>query len=116
MFQSLLVSKELLKKINYLDENVISWQEWDTSIQLSKYGNFIHIKQPLFIYNLHNDETISKNMLNYIKGYLYIINKYKYDIIKLYDKNEYNKQIDKMKQKAINCDILNEVDHLLIKA
>ncbi len=75
MFQSLFVSKYLLNKINYLDEEVISWQEWDTAIRLSKFANFIHIEEPLFIYNLHEGPTISKDYVNYIKViYIYYIN------------------------------------------
>jgi len=61
LFPGLLVSKMALKKIGYLDENVPSYQEWDTSIRLAKYCKFFHIKEPLFIYYLHKDTTISKN-------------------------------------------------------
>ena len=47
-----------------LDDSVPSYQEWDTSLILAKNGaNFFHIKEPLFIYNLHSGTTISKDML-----------------------------------------------------
>lgn len=80
MFQALLVSKIALHQIGYLDEKVPSYQEWDTSISLSKICEFIHIRTPLFIYHFHDEETISKNPTRDINGYTYIIEKYKNDI------------------------------------
>ncbi len=82
MFQGMLTSQKALEKINYLDDRVPSFQEWDTSIRLAKYCRFIHIQEPLFIYNQHNGETISSNSTNYFIGYQYIVNKHKQEIIK----------------------------------
>ena len=81
LFPSILTSKQALKKINFLDEKVPSYHEWDTAIQLAKYCKFIHIHEPLFIYNIHKN-TISKNTNISVNGYQYIINKHKYEIIK----------------------------------
>ena len=47
LYPTMLVSKIALEKIEYLDENVPSFQEWDTSIRLAKYCKFIHIKEPI---------------------------------------------------------------------
>lgn len=80
LFPAMLTSKIALEKIGYLDEQVPSFQEWDTSIRLSKYCRFIHIKEPLFIYNLHDDEAISKDKKKNILGRQYIIEKYENDI------------------------------------
>lgn len=81
MFQSILTSKYALEKIGLLDESVPSFQEWDTSIQLARECNFIHIRKPLFIYHLHSGETISKNKKRELYGYQYIINKFRRDIL-----------------------------------
>jgi glycosyltransferase involved in cell wall biosynthesis len=82
-FPGLFFHKSLIIKCGLLDESVPSYQEWDTSLILAKNGaNFCHIKEPLFIYNLHSGETISKDMLRDFNGYQYIINKYKDEIIK----------------------------------
>jgi len=83
-FPSILTSKKALSKINFLDENAPSYHEWDTSIRLAKYCRFIHIQEPLFIYNTHQN-TISRNSDLSINGYRYIINKYRNEIIRLCD-------------------------------
>ncbi len=79
LFPSILTSKQALEKINYLDENTPSYHEWDTAIRLAKYCRFIHIQEPLFIYNIHKN-TISKNSDKSVQGYQYIINKYQDEI------------------------------------
>lgn len=126
MFQAILTSKKALLEIGLLDENVPSYQEWDTSIRLSKICNFIHIVQPLFTYVFHNGETISKNTLRDFVGYEYIFNKYfieikdsglyKYHLIILYLKSLYYKQYalsDKYIE-MMNINILKKYFLLLI--
>ncbi len=84
MFQSMIVNKDLFFKIGLLDENVEAFQEWDTSIRLSKEAKFIHIKKPLFAYYLHDGETISKSKNKEVNGYNYILKKFKNEIIKVH--------------------------------
>ena len=79
LFPAILTSKNALTKINFLDENTPSYHEWDTAIRLAKYCRFIHIQEPLFIYNIHKN-TISKNSDKSVQGYQYIINKYQDEI------------------------------------
>lgn len=93
MFQGIITSKEALVKIGYLDEQVPSYQEWDTSIQLGKHCRFIHLKEPLFIYCKHDGDTISKNLKNDIDGYHYIINKYEKEIINKHGYKYWNQHI-----------------------
>ncbi|SKB29072.1 Glycosyltransferase involved in cell wall bisynthesis [Lysinibacillus sp. AC-3] len=75
-FPGIVVKKECLESIEYLDENVPSYQEWDTSIQLAKKFKFAYCSEPLFIYHLHEGETISKNIKRGFDGMKYIVNKY----------------------------------------
>jgi glycosyltransferase involved in cell wall biosynthesis len=82
LFPSFLISRQALEKINYLDENIPSYHEWDTAIRLAKYCRFIHINEPLFIYNIHRN-TISNNSDKSVQGYQYIINKFKEEIKEL---------------------------------
>jgi glycosyltransferase involved in cell wall biosynthesis len=84
MFQGLVTSQQALKNINYLDEDILSYQEWDTTISLSKNCNFIHIKEPLFIYHKHAEETISKDIGRDILGIDYIRVKFRADFTKYY--------------------------------
>ena len=80
MFQSMLVSKAALEKINNLDVCVPAGQEWDTAIRLAKFCRFIHMRKPLFIYHLHKGATISNSLWNNFDGYQYIIEKHENEI------------------------------------
>ena len=67
MFQGMLTSKYALEKIDYLDESIVSYQEWDTSIRLSKICSFIWINETLFIYNIPSRETTFRKKDIWIK-------------------------------------------------
>lgn len=81
MFQSVLVKKKNLIDMGLLDEKVVAYQEWETSIRLAKYHDFVHLNKPLFIYTMHAGETISKDKKRGFQGYKYIINKHKKEIL-----------------------------------
>lgn len=80
LYQALLTSKKNLLDIGMLDENVPSYQEWDTAIRLAKRHEFIYLHKPLFIYHLHDGETISKDEHKSIDGLEYIYRKFQYEI------------------------------------
>lgn len=82
MFQSMLVKRESLLKIGLLDEKVAAYQEWETAIRLAKNYNFIHLEKPLFVYTIHDGETISKDKKRGFLGYKYIIKKHRKEILK----------------------------------
>ncbi|RFS33269.1 glycosyltransferase family 2 protein [Acinetobacter sp. SWAC5] len=92
LFPTLLTSKENLYNCGMLDEDVPSYQEWDTVIKLAQKSIFFHIREPLFTYMLHQGETISKDTKRDIEGYLYIINKYRNQMesYKFYDRHILN--------------------------
>lgn len=83
LYPTLLIKKSLLEKIGYLDEKVEAYQELDTAIRLSKENHFAYINAPLFIYNIHEGETISKNKDKGLKGIQYLFIKYKDEIFRL---------------------------------
>lgn len=80
LFPTILTSRTALERIGYLDESVISFQEWDTSIRLAKYCRIIYINDPLFTYHLHGGEMISKDGVKAVDGYGYIIDKFESEI------------------------------------
>ena len=82
MFQGLLVKRKLLEKIGYLDEAIVSFQEWDTAIRLAEIAQFAFVDSPLFIYHLHNEDTISKDMIRDASGFAQIVKKHKEQILK----------------------------------
>jgi glycosyltransferase involved in cell wall biosynthesis len=115
MFQSLLVSKSVLERINYLDENVPSYQEWDTSILLAKYCRFIHIQEPLFVYHLHNEDTISKDMKGDFLGYKYIIEKHEGDIKTYCGEKIWNQHLLSLLRKCLELGLMEEFESLIEK-
>ena len=75
-FPGILTSKIALQNIGFLDENVLTHQEWETSIRLAEICQVVFIPEPLFIWNLIDNFSISKNKRNGILGYSYIIAKH----------------------------------------
>ena len=80
LFPTFLVSKLALQKIGYLDEHVPTFQEWDTAIRLARECRFVHLREPLFVYHMNADDTISRNRSRDIAGYQYIIDKHESEI------------------------------------
>lgn len=93
VFPTFLTSKKALEAIGLLDEGVPSYQEWDTAIRLAKVCRFVHLREPLFIYYLHQGETISKNMSRDVEGYHYIRLKHKTDTVALLGEKFYQGQV-----------------------
>ena len=100
LFPGILTSKEALEKIGFLDENIPSHQEWDTSLRLAKYCRFIHLKEPLFTYYLHEGKTISKDRRKDLDGYQYIVSKFKKEVIQHCGISAYN---DLLLNNALNA-------------
>jgi glycosyltransferase involved in cell wall biosynthesis len=76
MFQALLTTKDALKKIGYLDEDIVSYQEWDTAIRLAKYYQFGFVVAPTFVYDCRDTDTISKDMQRDALGYEQVYRKH----------------------------------------
>ena len=70
MFQGMLTSKIALEKIGYLDDSIVSYQEWDTSISLAKFCDYHWIEIPLFTYFIPKKETSFRKKDIWIPGYL----------------------------------------------
>ena len=87
MYQTLLVNKEVFKKIGLLDESIAAYQELDTAIKIAQYYDIVYLNVPLFIYMLHDGETISKNRKKGLEGIRYLFNKYSQDIIRITGKH-----------------------------
>lgn len=83
LYPCLMVRRECFKHItNAIDPGVPSFQEWDLSINLAKKYDFYFIDEPLMVYNVHEDESISKDIHREVEGYLYIVEKHKNEILK----------------------------------
>jgi glycosyltransferase involved in cell wall biosynthesis len=76
LFPSLLVTKECLERIGYLDERIVSFQEWDTSIRLARHYPFGFVAEPTFVYDCRQEDSISKDMLRQAQGYEQVFKKH----------------------------------------
>ena len=101
LFQALLTSKENLLCIGMLDENVPSYQEWDTAIRLAEKFEFVFLRRPMFIYHLHDEETISKDPKKDIDGLEYIYKKYQIEIIHQLGNSELTQKYKALMKKCI---------------
>ena len=94
LYPTMLVSKLALDRIGYLDESVPSHQEWETAIRLSKVCRFIYIKKPLMIYHIHSHiRRISEDKIRDAAGNLYVIEKFKEDIVRYCGKEVLSKNL-----------------------
>jgi glycosyltransferase involved in cell wall biosynthesis len=82
MFQGLLVTKEALTRIHYLDESIRSYQEWDTVIRLARCYPFAFVLQPTFIYDCRNTSSISRNLTGNALGYQQVFRKHQWSILR----------------------------------
>jgi glycosyltransferase involved in cell wall biosynthesis len=80
LLQCLLVAKEALAKIGYLDENIVAFQEWETVIRLAKHYPFGFVAAPTFLYDVRPD-SMSKNDLLGAKGYEQVFQKHFFPIL-----------------------------------
>ena len=100
LFPALLTSRKNLLEIGMLDENVPSYQEWDTAIRLAKKYEFIYLHKPLFVYHLHDGETISKNLQKDVDGLEYIYEKYQVEIIEQLGSSGLTKKYKELMEKC----------------
>ncbi len=84
MFPGLLVSKIDLEAIGLLDENCPSYQEWETAIRLASVCEFVHVREPLFEWTWHSGETISKDLRRDVRGFHYVIEKHRQEIVRVH--------------------------------
>lgn len=77
MFQGMLVRREVLERIGYLDEDVLpGFDEWDTAIRLARICEFAFVDEPLFIYHRHDGDTLSRDCLTSARSYIGIVEKH----------------------------------------
>jgi glycosyltransferase involved in cell wall biosynthesis len=105
MFQAILTSKMAFELTGYLDENVPSYQEWDTSLKLAKICKFIYLDEPTFYYFLHEGDTISKDHRRDVEGYGYVINKYEKNIKNLCGNRVWQGHLITQYQKCVKWEI-----------
>jgi glycosyltransferase involved in cell wall biosynthesis len=76
LLQTLMVAKDALERIGYLDEKIVAFQEWETVIRLAKYYPFGFVASPTCIYDCRQSDSMSRNDLLGAKGYEQIFHKH----------------------------------------
>lgn len=76
LFPALLVCKASLRRINYLDERIVAFQEWDTAIRLAKHYVFGYEPTSTFINDRRNIHRISRDLLRNARGYEQVFHKH----------------------------------------
>lgn len=107
-FPAILASKRALNLIGGLDKNCPAYQEWDTSIRLSRICKFIHIRAPLFLWKVHKIDSISKNQTKDIQGFNYVIESHKNEIVLLHGIRVWQKLKLKNSVRALKFGLWND--------
>ena len=82
LFPSLLVRREVLAEIGYLDETIVAWQEWETAIRLSRVAEFGFVPVATFDYDERTPGAISRDNLRAAMGYEQIVRKHRRAILR----------------------------------
>jgi glycosyltransferase involved in cell wall biosynthesis len=81
MFPGMLVARLALERIGFLDERIVSYQEWDTAIRLAKHYRFGFVEEPTFAYDCRGGDTISKDMLRDAAGWEQTVRKHSWPML-----------------------------------
>lgn len=114
LFQALMTSKIALEEIGYLDEKLIAHQERDTCIRLSKICRYIYIPEELLIYYVNRGDSISNNYAKNIDASIYILKKYREDIIKYHSLRVYEKLLSHQLKTSLDCKLFNKYDEIIV--
>ena len=76
VFPGLLVKRAALERIGLLDEQIIAFQEWDTSIRLAHEYEFSFEARPTFIYDCSGADAMSKNSVRNGRAYEQVVSKH----------------------------------------
>ncbi len=82
LYQGLLVAKNALQRIDFLDEHIMAFQEWDTSIRLARYYPFAFETTPTFTYDCRHADAMSKDLLRGGRGYEQVFRKHFFAILR----------------------------------
>jgi glycosyltransferase involved in cell wall biosynthesis len=72
-FPGMIVKRELLDRIGFLNESILSYQEWDTAIRLAAIARFGFVDKPTFRYDRGSVGAISQDDLRTAIGYEQVV-------------------------------------------
>ena len=110
VFPALLVSRVALEKIGLLDEDVPSYQEWDTAIRLARHCRFVFVDEPLVVYHAHDGPTISDDRARDIDGYQYVLTKFESEIKRLCGESAWERHLRFQLVRCLNWGLWDRAD------
>lgn len=84
LLQALLVTKGALERIGFLDEAIVAFQEWDTSIRLARYFDFGFVPEATFVYDCRATDTISADPVRSARGYEQVVRKHALEMLRVH--------------------------------
>ena len=82
-FPGMIIRADAFHEMGELDEDVIAYQEWDTALRLARRHAFGFVPGPTFVYDCTGRDTISMDLTRVAVGYEYVVNKYRFEIVRL---------------------------------
>lgn len=83
MFQALLTRRSAFETIGYLDEEIVSYQEWDTTIRLAQVlDRWSFVPEPTFYWDVTRADSISKDRRRNAQGYEQVVTKHRRAILR----------------------------------
>jgi glycosyltransferase involved in cell wall biosynthesis len=74
-YASMLVPRDNLRQIGFLDESTVAQADWDTCISLSRLFEFTTVNQPCVCYRQDESDAVTKNRQARASGYRYVVEK-----------------------------------------
>jgi glycosyltransferase involved in cell wall biosynthesis len=112
-FPALLVSRPALARLGSLDESVPSFQEWETSIRLAKFCRFVEPRQPVFLYHRMTHNAISRSGPDDIRGYEYVIEKFRDEIVERCGEDAWDDHILGQLQRSLEFELWDDARRFL---
>ncbi len=114
--QAMLVSRAALERIGGLDEQVPSFHEWETSIRLAGFCEFVEPADPVFVYHAGRLDSISASGVAYVRGYEYVIDKFRSEIVERCGAETWEWHVRFLVRSALNFGLWDEARRLLARS
>jgi glycosyltransferase involved in cell wall biosynthesis len=81
-FASMLIPRDNLRQLGFLDESTLAQADWDMCISLSKLFEFTTVDEPCVNYYQDDPSSVQKNKRELALSYQYIVEKHQNDMLR----------------------------------
>lgn len=107
---TILVKKECIENLGGFDESFHALEDWELILRIAKNNVIGYVDEPLHIYKMGNDESVSKNSTVFWEARCKILGKYKNEMI---ENGIINDVMEDILVKANNYGVLEQVGKLM---